>query len=158
MRSRIFSCSSSVRPSPRSSFCLASSLSSRFSILASALFSAVWLQIAPPTLPDLTGYTAQAVQQKIQRGHKGKVTVRRMLQEDALKEFIGGDNKMAEWVVRQHGIPQAIFVDDGHVDLAGSASDAKASAMRALSRSSPSSISPSSPLCGLERYNLGTLP
>ncbi|MBM3107851.1 MULTISPECIES: mannuronan 5-epimerase AlgG [Pseudomonas] len=75
------------------------------------------LQIPAPTLPDLSGYTAEAVQKKIQRTHKGKVTVRRMLQEDALKEFIGGDNKMAEWVARQHGIPQAIFVDDGHVDF-----------------------------------------
>ena len=75
------------------------------------------LQIPAPTLPDLSGYTAEAVQAKIQRAHKGKVTVRRMLQEDALKEFIGGDNKMAEWVARQHGIPQAIFIDDGHVDF-----------------------------------------
>ncbi|WP_442112279.1 mannuronan 5-epimerase AlgG [Pseudomonas sp. NUPR-001] len=75
------------------------------------------LQIPAPTLPDLSGYTAEAVQNKIQRAHKGKVSVRRMLQENALKEFIGGDNKMAEWVARQHGIPQAIFIDDGHVDF-----------------------------------------
>lgn len=75
------------------------------------------LQIPAPTLPDLSGYTAEAVQAKLQRAHKGKVSVRRMLQEDALKEFIGGDNKMAEWVARQHGIPQAIFIDDGHVDF-----------------------------------------
>jgi len=75
------------------------------------------LQIPPPTLPDLSGYTAEAVQKKIERTHKGKVSVRRMLQENALKEFIGGDNKMAEWVARQHGIPQAIFIDDGHVDF-----------------------------------------
>lgn len=75
------------------------------------------LQIPAPTLPDLSGYTADAVQKKIQRAHKGKVSVRRMLQENALKEFIGGDNKMAEWVARQHGIPQAIFIDDGHVDF-----------------------------------------
>ena len=40
-----------------------------------------------------------------------------MMQEDALKEFIGGDNKMSEWVARQHGIPQAIFVDDGYMNL-----------------------------------------
>ncbi|MBJ9975792.1 right-handed parallel beta-helix repeat-containing protein [Pseudomonas sp. S75] len=76
------------------------------------------LQMDPPALPDLSGYTAEAVQGKIERSRKGKVSVRRMLQEDALKEFIGGDNKAAEWVQRQHGIPQAIFVDDGHVDLA----------------------------------------
>lgn len=75
------------------------------------------LQIPPPTLPDLTGYTAEAVQQKIDRRHKGQVSVRRMLQETALKEFIGGDNKGAEWVARQQGIPQAIFIDGGHVDF-----------------------------------------
>ena len=76
------------------------------------------LLLDPPKLPDLTGYTAEAVQKKIDRRHKGKVSVRRMLQEESLKEFIGGDNKAAEWVQRQHGIPQAIFVDDGHVDMA----------------------------------------
>ncbi|MBK5006714.1 mannuronan 5-epimerase AlgG [Pseudomonas sp. S32] len=76
------------------------------------------LHMDPPTLPDLSGYTAQAVQSKIDRSHPGKVTVRRMFQEDSLKEFVGGDNKAAEWVQRQHGIPQAIFIDDGHVDLA----------------------------------------
>ncbi|CAK17220.1 mannuronan 5-epimerase AlgG [Pseudomonas entomophila] len=75
------------------------------------------LLMDPPKLPDLSGYTAQAVQQKIDRARKGKVSVRRMLQEDTLKEFVGGDNKGAEWVRRQHGIPQAIFIDDGHVDL-----------------------------------------
>ncbi|NBA98075.1 mannuronan 5-epimerase AlgG [Pseudomonas sp. R5(2019)] len=75
------------------------------------------LQIDKPKLPDLSGYTAEAVQAKIDRRQKGKVSVRRMLQEDALKEFIGGDNKMAEWVARQHGIPQAIFIDGGHVNI-----------------------------------------
>ncbi|MNF51317.1 Poly(beta-D-mannuronate) C5 epimerase precursor [compost metagenome] len=75
------------------------------------------LQLAKPTLPDLSGYTAEAVQAKIDRRQAGKVQVRRMLQEDALKDFIGGDNKMAEWVARQRGIPQAIFIDNGHVNL-----------------------------------------
>lgn len=76
------------------------------------------LQLDPPTLPDLSGYTPQAVQQKIDRSHPGKVSLRRMFQQDSLKEFVGGDNKAAEWVRRQHGIPQAIFIDDGHVDMA----------------------------------------
>ncbi len=75
------------------------------------------LELAAPTLPDLSGYTAQAVEAKIVRSKVGKVSVRRMMQEDALKDFIGGDNKMAEWVVRQHGIPQAIFIDDGYLNL-----------------------------------------
>ena len=76
------------------------------------------LQLDPPKLPDLSGYTAQSVQQKIDRSQPGKVSLRRMFQEDSLKAFVGGDNKAAEWVRRQHGIPQAIFIDDGHVDLA----------------------------------------
>ncbi|VVN71329.1 mannuronan 5-epimerase AlgG [Pseudomonas fluorescens] len=75
------------------------------------------LDLAKPKLPDLSGYTAEAVAAKIVRSKAGKVSVRRMMQENALKDFIGGDNKMAEWVVRQHGIPQAIFIDDGYINL-----------------------------------------
>jgi len=75
------------------------------------------LNIPKPALPALSGYTAEAAAAKIVRSSAGKVSVRRMMQEDALKDFIGGDNKMAEWVVRQGGIPQAIFIDDGYVNL-----------------------------------------
>ncbi|NWC10310.1 right-handed parallel beta-helix repeat-containing protein [Pseudomonas agarici] len=75
------------------------------------------LHLEKPKLPDLSGYTAEAAAAKIVRSKPGKISVRRMMQEDALKDFIGGDNKMAEWVVRQHGIPQAIFVDDGYINL-----------------------------------------
>jgi poly(beta-D-mannuronate) C5 epimerase len=75
------------------------------------------LEMAKPALPDLSGYTAAAMEKKIVRTQPGKISIRRMMQEDALKDFIGGDNKMAEWVVRQHGIPQAIFVDDGYMNL-----------------------------------------
>lgn len=64
------------------------------------------LELAKPKLPDLSGYTAEAAAAKIVRSKPGKLSVRRMMQEDALKDFIGGDNKMAEWVVRQHGIPR----------------------------------------------------
>ena len=75
------------------------------------------LMMAKPKLPDLSGYTHKAMQKKIVRSKAGKVSLRRMMQEDSLKEFIGGDNKMAEWVARQHGIPQAIFIDDGYITL-----------------------------------------
>ncbi len=75
------------------------------------------LEMAKPALPDLSGYTAAAMEKKIVRTQPGKISIRRMMQEDALKDFIGGDNKMAEWVVRQHGIPQAIFVDDGYMNF-----------------------------------------
>jgi poly(beta-D-mannuronate) C5 epimerase len=75
------------------------------------------LMMDKPKLPDLSGYTQQAMQKKIVRSKAAKVSIRRMMQEDALKEIIGGDNKMSEWVARQHGIPQAIFVDDGYMNL-----------------------------------------
>ncbi|MBK5439671.1 MULTISPECIES: mannuronan 5-epimerase AlgG [unclassified Pseudomonas] len=75
------------------------------------------LEMAKPALPDVSGYTAANIAKKIVRSKPGKISIRRMMQEDALKDFIGGDNKMAEWVVRQHGIPQAIFVDDGYMNL-----------------------------------------
>ncbi|HCS46618.1 MAG TPA: poly(beta-D-mannuronate) C5 epimerase, partial [Pseudomonas sp.] len=75
------------------------------------------LELEKPKLPDTSGYTAEAIAAKIVRTKAGKISVRRMMQETALKDFIGGDNKMAEWVVRQHGIPQAIFIDDGYMNL-----------------------------------------
>ncbi|MDO8697640.1 MAG: mannuronan 5-epimerase AlgG [Pseudomonas sp.] len=75
------------------------------------------LHLPTPTLPDLRGYTAEAVNAKLDRKVQGQVKVRRMLQQDALKEFIGGNNRMAEWVNRQRGIPQAIFIEGGYVNL-----------------------------------------
>ncbi|WP_238474411.1 mannuronan 5-epimerase AlgG [Pseudomonas cavernae] len=75
------------------------------------------LRLDKPKLPDLSGYTAAAVQAKIQRNQPGRVSVRRMLQQDALKEFIGGNNRLAEWVKRQQSMPQAIFVEGGYVNL-----------------------------------------
>ncbi|MGY4534926.1 poly(beta-D-mannuronate) C5 epimerase [Pseudomonas sp. TE3786] len=75
------------------------------------------LELDAPKLPDLSGYTAKAVNAKIERSKKGSVTVRRMVQQDALKEFIGGNNRMAEWVTRQRGMPQAIFVEGGYMSF-----------------------------------------
>ena len=75
------------------------------------------LHLPTPSLPDLRGYTAEAVNAKLDRKVQGQVKVRRMLQQDALKEFIGGNNRMAEWVNRQRGIPQAIFIEGGYVNL-----------------------------------------
>lgn len=75
------------------------------------------LAMDKPALPDISGYTAEAALKKIDRSKPGKVTVARMMEETGLKEFIGGDNKMAEWVARQRGIPQAIIISDGYVNL-----------------------------------------
>jgi poly(beta-D-mannuronate) C5 epimerase len=76
------------------------------------------LTLAEPKLPDLSGYTAAAVQARIQRGEPGRVTLRRMLQQETLKQFVGGNNRLAEWVRRQRGMPQAIFIEGGYIDLA----------------------------------------
>jgi mannuronan 5-epimerase len=75
------------------------------------------LHLAAPTLPDLSGYSAEAVEAKIERSKKGQVVVRRMLQQDALKDFIGGDERLREWVNRQQGMPNAIFVEGGYITL-----------------------------------------
>lgn len=77
------------------------------------------LEIPPPVLPDLSGYTRAAALAKIpQHQGQGRIAVRRMLQQDALKDFIGGDERLREWVTRQHGMPQAIFIEGGRVSLA----------------------------------------
>jgi len=76
------------------------------------------LHLAPPQLPDLNAYTPEVVATKIQTKPAGQVHVRRMMQQDALKDFIGGNERMREWVSRQRGIPQAIFVEGGYTTLA----------------------------------------
>ncbi|WPP00742.1 mannuronan 5-epimerase AlgG [Pseudomonas sp. HR96] len=75
------------------------------------------LALSKPGLPDLGGYTAAAVEAKIDRHKRGMLSVRRMMQQDVLKEFVGGNNKMAEWVKRQRGIPSALFLDHGYMSL-----------------------------------------
>ncbi|MNM71326.1 Poly(beta-D-mannuronate) C5 epimerase precursor [compost metagenome] len=76
------------------------------------------LHLDPPKLPDLSGYTAAAVEQKIDRRKPGKAVVQRMVQQQPLKEFTGGQNRLGEWVKRQRQMPQAIFIDGGYVNLA----------------------------------------
>lgn len=76
------------------------------------------LAMNKPVLPDLSGYTTEAALNKIQRTTKGKVRVTRMMEEaNGMKEFVGGDNKMSEWVARQRGIPQIIVVENGYASL-----------------------------------------
>ena len=73
------------------------------------------LHLPKPTLPDLSGYTRAAVDARIVRKPGGSVSVKRMMQQDALKDFIGGNERLREWVTRQRGMPQAIFVEGGYV-------------------------------------------
>ncbi|MGQ7959141.1 mannuronan 5-epimerase AlgG [Pseudomonas sp. SP16.1] len=73
------------------------------------------LHLEAPKLPDLSGYTMDAVLAKIPREQKGRVVVRRMLRQDALKDFTGGNERLREWIERQQGMPQAIFIEGGLV-------------------------------------------
>lgn len=75
------------------------------------------LAMEKPVLPDISGYTAEAAAKKIVRSKPGKVRITRIMEEVGLKEFVGGDNKMAEWVARQQGIPQAIVIEGGYVNI-----------------------------------------
>ncbi len=76
------------------------------------------LTLSAPKLPDLSGYTASAVQDKIKRNKPARIGLRRMLEQLPLKQFIGGNNRLGEWVRRQGGMPQAIFVEGGYADVA----------------------------------------
>jgi len=73
------------------------------------------LHLPPPVLPDLSGYTAEAVNAKIQTHPAGQVQIERMLQQDTLKEFTGGDGRLREWLSRQREMPKAVFIQGGYV-------------------------------------------
>jgi len=76
------------------------------------------LQRDPPTLPDLSGYSHEAVEARIRRTPGGRISVQRMLRQNALKDFTGGGGtRLREWIRRQRGMPQAIFVEGGYVEL-----------------------------------------
>jgi poly(beta-D-mannuronate) C5 epimerase len=81
------------------------------------------LQLDRPKLPDLSQYTSENALKKIQRKPVGHAGVQRMIGQDTLKEFTGGDERLREWVSRQREMPQAIFINGGYVtakDLAKS--------------------------------------
>nr|WP_043307509.1 mannuronan 5-epimerase AlgG [Pseudomonas sp. ML96] len=73
------------------------------------------LHMEAPKLPDLTPYTPEAVQAKIQRKPAGSIGLQRMIGMDQLSEFTGGDQRLREWVSRQGGMPQAIVIQGGYV-------------------------------------------
>ncbi|MHA6494150.1 mannuronan 5-epimerase AlgG [Pseudomonas borbori] len=73
------------------------------------------LHMDPPKLPDISQFTAAAVQAKIDRKRTGRAGMERMLQQDTLKEFTGGDERLREWVKRQREMPQAIFIEGGYI-------------------------------------------
>lgn len=73
------------------------------------------LVLAPPKLPDLSGYTAAAVMKKLVTRPAARVSVQRMQGEPALAEFTGGDERMADWARRQQTNPRAIFIENGYL-------------------------------------------
>ncbi len=73
------------------------------------------MALAPPKLPGLSGYNAAAVQKKLITSPAASVSVRHMHGEPALAEFIGGDERMADWARRQQTNPRAIFIENGYL-------------------------------------------
>lgn len=73
------------------------------------------LRLEPPTLPDLSPYTAAAAKAKVGKRAKGRVSVRRMVEVQMLEEFVGGNNRLREWATRQAQNPLAIIIEGGLV-------------------------------------------
>ncbi|WP_342243041.1 mannuronan 5-epimerase AlgG [Pseudomonas sp. OTU5201] len=76
------------------------------------------LEIAAPAMPDLSVFTAAAAEARIQRKPEGRAVIKEMLHEDVLDEFIGGEERLKEWVVRQKRMPRAIFIEKGYMNTA----------------------------------------
>lgn len=68
------------------------------------------LKLDPPTLPDLTRYTAANAIAKIRKSPHGHAEVRSMLDELSFKGFMGRDERMRDWAARQKSLPKVIFV------------------------------------------------
>ncbi|WP_299696009.1 mannuronan 5-epimerase AlgG [Hydrocarboniphaga sp.] len=73
------------------------------------------LKMAPPTLPDLTPYTADKVMEKIQQKRPGRAEVASVLNQLSFRGFMGRDERMRDWAARQGGLPKAIFIRGGYV-------------------------------------------
>lgn len=71
--------------------------------------------LKPPTLPDLSGYTAAAARAKLGRARPGRINVGSMLDELTFKGFMGRDERLREWASRQFSLPKVIFISGGTV-------------------------------------------
>jgi poly(beta-D-mannuronate) C5 epimerase len=71
------------------------------------------LVLEPPQLPDLRGYTDEAVAAKVPGKPAGRAVVRRMVEAQTLHEFIGGRGRLGEWAARQNSNPVAVFIEGG---------------------------------------------
>ena len=77
------------------------------------------LRIPPPELPDISGFTKEAAQGRLDSKRselgQGKAGLRRMLRENTLKEFTGSDERLGVWLKLQREMPQAIFISGGYI-------------------------------------------
>ncbi len=73
------------------------------------------LHLSPPTLPDLSRYTAANAIAKIDKRRKGRASVESVLNTTTFRGFMGTDERMRQWAARQHSLPKAIFIRDGYV-------------------------------------------
>lgn len=72
------------------------------------------LALAPPKLPDLRGYTSAAVDGMVPKGPRGRVVIKRMVEVQTLREFVGGGaGRLREWAARQSKNPVAILIEGG---------------------------------------------
>lgn len=88
------------------------------------------LLLKEPKMPKLSGYTAEAAKAKISYKPAGRALIQPMLKENSLDEFIGGKERLKEWVVRQQRMPVAIFIDRGYMNLAQLARSLPPTALR----------------------------
>lgn len=71
------------------------------------------LILSPPKLPDLSRYSAAAVTNRMPARTAPRVAIRRMVDLDALEEFVGRDGRLRIWASRQRVLPVAIVVEEG---------------------------------------------
>ena len=72
------------------------------------------LTLAPPKLPDLRGFTSEAVLKMVPDGPRGSAVIKRMVEIPTLKEFVaGGIGRLREWAARQTSNPRAILIERG---------------------------------------------
>lgn len=73
------------------------------------------VQVAPPDLPDITPYTADAVRDRLgPTDVPARIGYRRLIEVLELSEFSGGDNRILEWARRQPRNPRIIVVEGGY--------------------------------------------
>jgi mannuronan 5-epimerase len=72
------------------------------------------LTLAPPKLPDLRGFTSQAVLEMVPTKPRGQAVIKRMVEVTTLREFVGGGvGRLREWAARQTQNPRVIVIEHG---------------------------------------------